>query len=222
MKVGIMQPYFFPYIGYFQLINAVDVYVNLDHVNFMPRSYMTRNSIKSNIPISISVTNSSQNKKCIETMVILNDSYRNKFFKTLNFNYSKSKNYDNIISLIEENFYGDKSISEFNLFFIKRICEYLDINTKIIDSSTFFDDCDLKKEKNLISITKQLNSNHYVNAIGGQKLYDKNDFYNQNINLSFIKMNNLDFENPYTSILDLIFTYDKEYIKNELNKYEMI
>ena len=46
MRVGIMQPYFFPYIGYFQLIDAVDIYVNLDHVSFMKRSYMTRNSIK--------------------------------------------------------------------------------------------------------------------------------------------------------------------------------
>jgi hypothetical protein len=46
MKVGIMQPYFFPYFGYFQLINEVDVYVNLDHVSFMKRSFMTRNKIK--------------------------------------------------------------------------------------------------------------------------------------------------------------------------------
>ena len=46
MKIGIMQPYFFPYIGYFQLINEVDVYVNLDHVSFMKRSYMTRNTLK--------------------------------------------------------------------------------------------------------------------------------------------------------------------------------
>ena len=48
MKIGVMQPYFFPYLGYFQLINEVDVYVNLDHVSFMKRSYMTRNILKNN------------------------------------------------------------------------------------------------------------------------------------------------------------------------------
>ena len=54
--IGIMQPYFFPYIGYFQLIQSVDSYVNLDHVAFMKRSYMTRNVLKNEIPISIPVS----------------------------------------------------------------------------------------------------------------------------------------------------------------------
>ena len=53
MKIGVMQPYFFPYLGYFQLINEVDVYVNLDHVSFMKRSYMTRNTLKNNVAINI-------------------------------------------------------------------------------------------------------------------------------------------------------------------------
>ena len=63
-----MQPYFFPYIGYFQLIHCVNTYVNLDHVSFMKRSYMTRNILKNNTPINVNVWGASQNKKCNEIL----------------------------------------------------------------------------------------------------------------------------------------------------------
>ena len=75
MRVGIMQPYFFPYLGYFQLIKEVDVYVNLDHVSFMKRSYMTRNNLKDNTPINLVLNNASQNRKCNEVMVNFENNY---------------------------------------------------------------------------------------------------------------------------------------------------
>ena len=81
MKVGIMQPYFSPYFGYFQLIGAVDTYVNLDHVSFMKRSYMTRNRIKDETPINIPVYEGSQNKKCSEIFVNFESQYLDKFKK---------------------------------------------------------------------------------------------------------------------------------------------
>ena len=85
MRVGIMQPYFFPYIGYFQLIDAVDTYVNLDHVSFMKRSYMTRNTLKNNTAINIPVSNGSQNKTCREVNVIADDKWFSQFEKTLEY-----------------------------------------------------------------------------------------------------------------------------------------
>ena len=90
MRVGIMQPYFFPYLGYFQLIKEVDVYVNLDHVSFMKRSYMTRNNLKDNTPINLVLNNASQNRKCNEVMVNFENNYINKFKKTLHHLYNKS------------------------------------------------------------------------------------------------------------------------------------
>ena len=78
--IGIMQPYFFPYIGYFQLIQAVDSYVNLDHVSFMKRSYMTRNQLKNNIPINISVLRASQNEICKNTIITSPTKWYDKFY----------------------------------------------------------------------------------------------------------------------------------------------
>lgn len=222
MIVGIMQPYFFPYIGYFQLIDAVDVYVNLDHVNFMKRSYMTRNTLKNNTSINIPVIGGSQNKKCNEIIVKSDDKSIINFPKTLYSLYGKEKNFDDVIQHIFSTNVNDLgySISQFNLFYIKKICSYLEIQTQIIDSSEGF--TTKKKNEGLQDIVGALKGDTYINAIGGQKLYNKEDFSSKNINLKFIQMEDVDFDNPYSSILDLIFRYPKEHIQSQLKKYTLI
>ena len=220
--VGIMQPYFFPYIGYFQLIHCVDTYVNLDHVSFMKRSYMTRNTLKNNTTININVWKASQNKKCNEIYVNFENNYIPKFLKTLENLYSKESHYEIILNeIILPEFIDRKiTISKFNLNLIKRICNYLDIKTKIINTSENL--TKLKKGEGLKEITKHFNSKSYINAIGGQSLYNKEDFKNDNIQLSFIEMGNVVFDNKYTSILDLLFRYNKEYIKEQIRNYKLI
>lgn len=220
--IGIMQPYFFPYIGYFQLIDCVDTYVNLDHVSFMKRSYMTRNKIKNDITINVSVWNGSQNKKCNEVYVNFENNYVSKFLKTLENLYSKEPNYETILDkiILPEFIDRDITISKFNIDLIKRICEYLEIKTKIIDTSEGL--TQLKKGDGLKEITKNLNDDFYVNAIGGQSLYDKEDFKKDGIVLNFIKMDDVNFDNKYASTLDLLFRYEKEHIKKELKKYTLI
>jgi hypothetical protein len=222
MKIGIMQPYFFPYIGYFQLIHCVDTYVNLDHVSFMKRSYMTRNVLKNNTPINVNVWGASQNKKCNEIYVNFENNYISNFLKKLENLYSKESNYDIILNdiILPEFINREVTISELNLNLIKRICDYLDIQTKIINTSNGF--TTLKKEKGLKSIIKQIGSNVYINAIGGQSLYNKEDFKNDNIELNFIKMGNVDFDNKNSSILDLLFRYDKSHIQKQIVNYKLI
>ena len=217
-----MQPYFFPYIGYFQLIHCVDTYLNLDHVSFMKRSYMTRNTLKNNTTINVNVWKASQNKKCNEIYVNFENNYIPKFLKTLENLYSKESHYEIILNeIILPEFIDRKiTISKFNLNLIKRICNYLDIKTKIVDTSENL--TKLKKGEGLKEITKHFNSKSYINAIGGQSLYNKEDFKNDNIELNFIEMGNVVFDNKYTSILDLLFRYNKEYIKEEITKYKLI
>jgi hypothetical protein len=224
MKTAIMQPYFFPYLGYFQLIDAVDVYVNLDHVSFMPRSYMTRNVIKNDININIPVINGTQNKRCYEVKVGLTEQYITKFLKTLHHQYGKSINYEIVIEKIIKPCFitEEKTISQFNIELIKNICNLLDIKTKIIDSSCGFQNLELKREYGLVSIIHQLGSNTYINAIGGQKLYSKEFFHSQGIELHFLKMNSLDISNEYASILDLLFVHQQEKIKEQLKRYTLV
>tara|TARA_R110000868_G_scaffold408357_1_gene691402 strand:+ start:4545 stop:5225 length:681 start_codon:yes stop_codon:yes gene_type:complete len=226
MKIGVMQPYFFPYLGYFQLIDAVDVYVNLDHVSFMKTSYMTRNTLKNNTSINIPVLNGSQNKTCVEVNTLADEKWFKKFERTLELLYKKENNYqiilDEIIlpwknSILSIN--RPVSISEFNFSAIYYICKYLNIEKRFYSSGGI---TTRKKNEGLQDITKYFKGDTYINAIGGQKLYSKEDFESQEIDLIFIKMGEVKFDNPYSSILDLLFRYDKEFIKNELKNYTLI
>lgn len=221
-----MQPYFFPYLGYFQLINSVDLYVNLDHVGFMKRSYMTRNTLKNNISINIPVSKGSQNKSCTEVKVLADKKWFNKFKKTLETLYRKDPYYHqvleevilpwekSILSLLAE-----ISISEFNFSSIYQICRYLDLEKKFYSSEGI---TNRKKNEGLQDITRHFNGKVYINAIGGMKLYSKEDFLSQGIDLKFIKMGEVNIDNPYLSILDLLFRYEKSHLKRELNNYILI
>ena len=217
-----MQPYFFPYLGYFQLIKEVDTYINLDHVAFMKRSYMTRNTLKNGILININVSGGSQNKSCTEIKVLDDSKWWSKLYKTLDINYKKSPNYSRVITQIIDPlcYWNQNTISEFNLDAIKLICNYLDIKTKFIDTSEGI--TSNPKNKGLQDITKHFGGTTYINAIGGQELYNKKDFASQNIDLKFIQMGKIEVDNQYASILDLLFRYDKEHLKQQLNKYTLI
>ena len=226
MRIGIMQPYFFPYIGYFQLIHAVDIYVNLDHVSFMKRSYMTRNTLKNNIPINIPVSGGSQNKSCREVTVLADKKWFDTFDKTLETLYKKESNYDVIIDKVinpwKQNVISlnrHMSISEFNFTSIYYICEYLGIKAQFHSS---FNITTRKKNEGLQDITKYFKGDTYINAIGGQKLYDKEDFARHGINIYFIKMGEVEFDNQYSSILDLLFRYSKEHIQQQIKNYTLI
>jgi hypothetical protein len=226
MKVGIMQPYFFPYIGYFQLINAVDLYVNLDHVSFMKRSYMVRNTLKNNTSINVSVSKGSQNKSCTEIKILADEKWFSKFEKTLETLYKKELYYNQIIEKIINPWKESiltlpriASISEFNFSSIYYICKYLDIERRFYSSGGI---TNRKKNEGLQDITKYFKGDIYINAIGGQKLYNKEDFASQGIELKFIQMNEIKVDNPYASILDLLFKYNKNHLKNELNNYTLI
>jgi hypothetical protein len=186
---------------------------------------MVRNKIKNDTNINIPVLNGSQNISCKNTLINIDEKYIDTFKKKLTHLYNKEKNYETIISEIFNDFnflqsYKDSNISDINIFFIKNVCKYLNINTNIVDTSINL--TNKKKADGLIDITNHYNGETYINAIGGQKLYTKDYFEKNKIELKFIKMGNVDFDNPYTSILDLLFRYEKQHIINELYKFELI
>ena len=105
MKLGIMQPYFFPYLGYWQLINAVDTFVLLDDVNFIMRGYINRNSIlvnkKQNL-FTIPLDKPSQNKLIKDTKLKFDAKTKNNFIKTIDLAYKKAPEYNKFYPVLEE------------------------------------------------------------------------------------------------------------------------
>jgi hypothetical protein len=183
---------------------------------------MVRNRIKNDTRINIEVIGASQNKAINQVYVGVSDIYIKKFIKTIEFNYSKYKNYEVIMHTILKPIFefDSKTISQFNLDIIKTICYYLEIKTKIVDTSSGI--TDKKFDDGLIDIVKNMGGKTYINALGGVNLYNKEYFNRFDLNLMFLKSKVTDIEDSNVSILDILFSYDKELIQHQLSKYELI
>jgi hypothetical protein len=231
MKLAIMQPYAFPYIGYFQLINATDKFVILDDVNFIMRGWINRNRIlvngKENL-FSITLKKISQNKLICDCELV-EGNWKVKFLKTIEVSYKKAPFFKQCFEIISSILLSEElNLSKWLVFQINTICDYLEINTKIVESSRVYSNQHLKAQYKIIDICKRENARTYYNAIGGKLLYRISDFKNNNIELRFL--NTLpgkypQFNNefiPFLSIIDVMMFNNKNEIQNLLNKFVLI
>ena len=232
MKTAIMQPYFFPYIGYWQLINSVDQFLVYDDVNYIKNGWINRNNILLNGQkhlITVPLEAASPFLHINQIKILKDKVKKEKLIKTVEHSYKKAPYYEEIFKIFYETIYHpSENISEANFFAIKEISKYLNINTKFILSSKIEKDEILRGQDKVISICKQLNTDTYINAIGGLSLYSKEAFKNAGIELFFIKTEEIkynQFKNeyvPYLSIIDILMFNDKETIKNFLEAYTLI
>lgn len=229
MKVGIMQPYFMPYIGYWQLIKAVDKYVIYDDVNYIKGGWINRNNILVNGNkklFSISLNEASQNK--LINKISISDDFV-KFRKTIAMAYSKAPYYDEIINLIDKIIdFPKENLASFIGNSISLICNHLSIKTVLLMSSSIEKDNTLKAQNKILEICSILNANQYINAIGGQDLYDKGTFQDKGIQLNFLRPEEIkykQFRNPFVpnlSMIDVLMFNSADEINVMLDRYTLI
>lgn len=232
MKLGIMQPYFIPYIGYWQLLNAVDKYVIYDDVNFIKGGWINRNRILINGDakiFSIQMQGASSNKFINEIYMSTNKVWKRKALKTIEASYKKAPFFNKVFPLIQNIINCEKeNLAEFLENSINIICGYLEIDTKIIISSSINKNNDLKAQGKVIEICKILNADEYYNAIGGKELYSYDTFKSEGIELKFLKTKDIEykqFENEFISnlsIIDVMMFNSINDIKYMLDEYELI
>lgn len=227
-----MQPYFLPYIGYWQLINSVDLYVIYDDVNYKNRGWINRNRILIdgkpryyNIPL----IEASQNKLINEVRVDQNAKIFTKNLRTIECVYKKAPCFEKVFPLIKEILYcEEENIALFLANSINIVCRYLDIQTKLKLSSSVNKNCDLKGQEKILAICEQLGATEYFNAIGGQGLYTSSVFEERGIKLRFLKTNVIEYKQfdydfqPNLSILDVMMFNSKETIKSLLHEYRLL
>ncbi|MDR2948384.1 MAG: WbqC family protein [Prevotella sp.] len=231
MILGIMQPYFMPYIGYFQLLNAVDKYVLYDDAQYTKKGWMNRNRILQNgkdILITIAVEKDSDYLDIRERFVASSFD-KKKLLNQIRESYRKAPYFVVAMPLIEEIInYEDNNLFEYIYNSIKKICEYLGIDTEIVISSSLGIEHSLKGVDRVLSICNKMNSTDYYNAIGGKELYFPADFEKENINLRFVSSNPIvykQFSNefiPSLSIIDVIMFNSVDEIKVMLNNYTLV
>jgi len=229
MKLAIMQPYYFPYIGYWQLISAVDIFVIYDDVNYIKQGWINRNNIIGNDSsqlISLQVIGASS-FKLINEVHVGNNSH--KILKTIEQIYKKSPNFEKFYSTLQNILLNkEKNLAQFLLFSIAKICEYLDIPTKLILSSDIAKNNELRGQDKILDICQSLHATQYINAIGGKGLYQKEAFLQKNIDLSFIKAKPIEYQQfkipfiPNLSIIDVLMFNDKQQVRQYLTEFELI
>ena len=211
-----MQPYFLPYLGYFQMVNAVDRFVFYDDVNYIKGGWINRNFLGDGL-FTIPLIKSSSFKKINEIEINWLSRDIIKLEKRIKQNYSKTPNFKVVFQIIESIFdERPKLISDLCSESVVKFSKYLNIDTEFITSSELKYERFSDKESTLIGLCKQLNASHYINPIGGIDLYDKKNFKDHDIKLSFIK------GIASKSILDVCMQNEKNQIILQLDKYELV
>ena len=228
MTLGIMQPYFMPYIGYWQLMAAVDTYVVYDDVNYIKGGWVSRNNILLNGQkhmFTITLNGASPNKLFNE--ITIKDDFK-KFSRLIESAYRKAPYYAEVSALLEKIYsYEDKSLGAFMVNSFQVVLEYLEIDTKLILSSMIEKDNSLRGKEKVKHICQLLGADTYYNAIGGQELYDKNDFKAGGIDLYFVQTNLTPYAQlgnefvPGLSMIDVLMFNSPTEVKQLLTNYKL-
>lgn len=233
MTIGIMQPYFLPYLGYFQLMNICDGFVVYDNIKFTKKGWINRNRMLfdgKDLMFSIPLKGDSDFLNVDQRSI--GDNFEKERSKTLGHirsSYKGAPNFRSAYPVIEDIF----NCSERNLFSfvynsIVKVTGYLSIDTPLIISSTIAMDHDLKGKYRVMEICKKLGADTYVNPIGGTELYNKEEFAANGINLRFHKMRSVTYAQngntfiPSLSILDVMMFNDRETITGLLQEFDII
>jgi len=231
MKLAIMQPYLFPYIGYFQLINAVDTFVIYDDVNYITRGWINRNRILVNGKaqlFTMPLVKASPHKYIKDITLHDLPIWKGKFLKTLNLHYRKAPFFQDTFSLVKKVFACNSlSLADFLTVSLRLLCEHLEIRVNIVRSSAQYDNTELKGMARIIDICQQVEAEVYINPIGGSGLYSKQDFKKNGIVLKFLESEQFSYDQfgaefiPWLSIIDVLMFNDRAMVRKVLDRYRL-
>lgn len=227
-----MQPYFFPYLGYFQLLNLADLFVIYDDVNFIKRGWVNRNNLLVNGRVylfSVPLHNASQNE--LISVVALDEAglpvWRDKFLQTLTQAYKKAPYFGAVQPLVEEVLFTlNTTIAQLAASSLQAVASYLELSTALQPSSVSYNNAHLKGQARILDICQQEGATHYVNPTGGSDLYDAAYFSAAGIDLKFIKpqlpmypqLGKQDFM-PSLSIIDVLMNNSRDAVRAMLQSY---
>jgi hypothetical protein len=231
MKLGIMQPYMLPYLGYWQAIGAVDEYVVYDDVNYIKGGWVNRNRMLSNgAPkyFTLPLDKMSPYKKINETEIVSDgragvaSALENAYRKAPHF----KDNFPRVRQTIEN---PEPNLAAYLSAQIKDVAAGLGIETKIlISSSDVPKNSELKGQDKVLDICERLGADTYINAIGGMELYDREAFARRGLKLKFVKMRDIRYPQfggefvPNLSIVDALMFNDRDTVRKMLNEYDLI
>ena len=232
--IAIMQPYIFPYIGYMNLVQAANIFVFYDDVNFKKSGWVNRNRILldgSPFTFTVPLESASSFRFISDTHTNNIQRFSIKFKKQVSQSYRNSRYYSRGMDYITETLdCGSDSIGTIAAASVRNFFDILGVSKKYLVSSTdFASTIGLGRAERLIAIITSLGANEYVNAIGGMELYSKDYFKEFGINLHFIKPRLM----PYTqqgsngfhqglSVIDMMMNLSLDQVEEHLTSYDIV
>lgn len=227
-----MQPYFFPYIGYFQLITAVDLFIVYDNIKYTKKGWINRNRMLQNgkdVMFSLSLKSDSDYLDVCERELAA-DFNRDKLLNQIKSAYRLAPYFAQTFPLVEQIVrYDDANLFCFLHHSIVKTCEHLGITTQIKVSSGIAIDHDLKNQDKVLALCEAVGASSYVNAIGGMELYSKETFREKGIDLQFIQSKPFEYPQfgdpfvPWLSIIDVMMFNPLDTIQTRIaTNYELI
>jgi hypothetical protein len=226
MRLAIRQPYFFPYIGYFQLIKTVDTFVVYDDVNYIKQGWIARNRILCNGEESLfvlPVRGASSFKRINELDVVHN---ADKMLKTIRQCYSKAPYFMDVYAIVEQVLRSpERNLAIFLYEQLRIICAHLQMSTSFVLSSDIPTPPGLSGQDRVFDLCSRFDTTVYVNASGGRSLYSKKDFAARGIDLRFIETDEIRYRQfgerfvPRLSILDVLMFNSLERMEGLLERY---
>jgi hypothetical protein len=232
-RISVMQPYIFPYIGYFHLIESTDKIVFYDDVNYIKRGWINRNRIllnNSDFLFTIPVEKVSQNKLINEIVPIIDSAFSKKFFSQIEQAYKRAPFYKEVLEILKVVLLSKHTnIADLSICSIISVYEYLEKEINWVKSSIqFSQNKGMEKADRLIKISGDLGFDCYVNSIGGRELYSKEYFIKKGIKLHFVNSRKIEYKQfdstfvPNLSIIDVLMFNDKNSVRKLLTEYDFV
>ena len=229
-----MQPYVFPYIGYFQLMHAVDRFVVSDDVTYIKQGWINRNRLLINgeaayftVPLKRAPSTT-----LIKDMVIDDQGqkgWRKRLLTTIENFYRRAPHFGDAFPIVEDVFTANTaSIADMARLSLARVALYLEIGTDVVPSSTRYGNAALKGEQRVIDTCRRESADHYVNAIGGQSLYSRGTFASNGITLQFVQSRPVEYPQfrdafvPWLSIVDVLMFNPAARVRDHVAAYDLV
>ena len=232
MKLAIMQPYFFPYIGYWQLIHAVDRFVIYDDVNYIVRGWVNRNRILINGKpsyITVPLHEASQNKRICDIYLQSSSIWRDKLVKSVETTYRQAPHFAEIFPVVEKIIrHETDNLSDYLVHQLQTLSTFMGIQTEFVLTSRCYGNNDLSSQERILDICKREGATTYINPQGGQALYDRATFAQNDLDLKFLTPSIIEYKQfgsvhvPWLSIIDVMMFNSQSQLHTLLNKFELV
>jgi hypothetical protein len=232
MRLAIMQPYLFPYLGYFQLLRACDTFVFYDDVTFIKQGWVNRNRLwTAQGPqfFTLPILSVSSFVPIRETLISERPAgWRGKLRKTFEQSYRKAPHFEEVWALMGPLFDDpEPHVGQIAQRSVRLVAGYLGIEPRWVDSSVGYGNSELHAQDRVLDICRREGADEYVNMIGGQTLYDRGDFARAGVTLRFLTPELPAYPQgkgefaPGLSILDVLFFNSREQARALLDRFQL-